>query len=88
MHILAGSTVKQVIMETQNSLGLSMIPNNLSIDWNYIEQNTNKIKINNNIDLDKIYSDNVTLVNYFDYNELENKENKKINIYFYIKQTK
>ena len=58
MHILAGSTVKQVIMQTQNSLGLSMIPNYLSIDWNYIQQKTNIIKIRNNIDLDKIYIDN------------------------------
>jgi hypothetical protein len=41
MHILAGSTVKQVIMETQNSLGLSIIPNYLNIVWNYIEQKTN-----------------------------------------------
>jgi len=82
MHILAGSTVKQVIMETQNSLGLSMIPNYLSIDWNYIEQKTNKIRISNNIDLDKIHTNNVSLVHYFDYNELENKEDKKINSIF------
>ena len=84
MHILAGSTVKQAIMQTQNSLGLSMIPNYLSIDWNYIEQNTNKIKIRNNIDLDKIYLDNSSLVNYFNfnYNELENKESKQINSIF------
>ena len=47
MRILAGSTVKQVIMQTQNSLGLSMIPYYLSIDWDYIQQKTNIIQINN-----------------------------------------
>ena len=84
MHIMAGSNVKQVIMQTQNSLGLSMIPNFLSIDWDYIEKNTNIINISNKIDLDSIYSNNNSLSNYFNlnYNKSENNEIKRMNSIF------
>ena len=85
MHIMAGSNVKQVIMQTQNSLGLSMIPYYLSIDWDYIEKNTNIINIKNNIDLDDLYAYNYSLTKYFDFNydKSENKdETKKMNSIF------
>jgi hypothetical protein len=84
MHILAGSNVKQVINQIQNSFGLSMIPNYLSLDWDYIEKSTNVINIKNKIDLDSIYSYNYSLTKYFDlnYNKSENDEIKKINSIF------
>ena len=84
MHILAGSNVKQVIMQIQNSFGLSMIPNYLSLDWDYIEKSTNVININNKIDLDSIYSYNYSLTKYFNlnYDKSENNEIKKINSIF------
>ena len=77
MHVLAGSNVKQVIMQTQNSLGLSMIPSYLSIDWDYIIKYTNVIEIKNIINLDDIYYNNNSLANYFkfNYNEIENEDN-------------
>ena len=84
MHILAGSNVKQVIMQTQNSLGLSMIPCYSTLEWDYIEQETNIININNNINLDDIYSNNYPLSNYFifNYDKLENKDKQKKNSIF------
>ena len=84
MHILAGSNVKQVIMQTQNSLGLSMIPTYLSMDWDYFEKNTNVINIKNLIDLDSIYSKNYSLTKYFNLDDIksENKELKRINSIF------
>ena len=84
MHILAGSNVKQVIMETQNSLGLSMIPYYVSIDWDFIQKYTNVIKINNKINLDEIYANNDSLTKYFsfNYNRQENEDNNKMNSIF------
>ena len=84
LHILAGSNVKQVIMQTQNSLGLSMIPSYLSMDWDYINKNTNVINIKNKIDLDNIYSNNYPLSKYFsfNYNKDENNENNVMNSVF------
>ena len=55
LHILAGSSIKQVISQIQNSLGLSMIPPYSSIEWDYILKNTKTIHINNDINLDDIY---------------------------------
>ena len=84
LHILAGSNVKQVIMQTQNSLGLSMIPSYLSMDWDYINKNKNVINIKNKIDLDNIYSNNYPLSKYFsfNYNKDENNENNVMNSVF------
>ena len=84
LHILAGSNAKQVIMQTQNSLGLSMIPSYLSMDWDYIIKNTNVITIKNKIDLDSIYSNNYPLSKYFsfNYNKDENNENNVMNSIF------
>ena len=75
LHILAGSNVKQVIMQTQNSLGLSMIPSYLSMDWDYIIKNTNVINIKNKIDLDSIYSNNYPLSKYFSFNYNKDENN-------------
>ena len=84
MHILAGSNVKQVIMQTQNSLGLSMIPYYSTLEWDFIEKKTNIINIKNNIDLDIIYSNNYSLSKFFTFNNdnLENKDKQKKNSIF------
>ena len=84
MHILAGSNVKQVIMQTQNRLGLSLIPYYFTLEWDFISKYTNVINIKNNIDLDSIYQNNYSLTNFFnlDYNISENTNNNKINSIF------
>ena len=78
MQIMAGSNVKQVIMQAQNSLGLSMIPYYFTIDWDFTYKYTNVINIKNNIDLDTIYNNNYSLTKYFNlnYNISENNNNK------------
>ena len=65
IHILGGSSVKQVILQMQNILGLPMIPYYSCIDWDFFEKNTNNIEINNLINLDDIYYNNISLQNFF-----------------------
>ena len=82
MHILAGSNVKQVIIQEQNSLGLSMIPYYSSLDWDFI-QKTNRINIKNNIDLDSIYSNNRSISEFFNISFDKSCDNQnKINSIF------
>ena len=64
IHILGGPSVKQVILQTPNTLGLPMIPYYSSINWNFFEKSTYIININNNINLDDIYYNNISLQNF------------------------
>ena len=64
IHILGGPSVKQVILQTQNTLGLPMIPYYSSINWDFFEKTTYIININNNINLDDIYYNNISLQNF------------------------
>ena len=84
LHILAGSNVKQVIMQTQNSLGLSMIPYYSCLEWDFIQKDTNIINIKNNINLDNIYTNNYSISQYFNlnYNKSENPDKQKKNSIF------
>ena len=88
IHVFGGPSVKQVILQSQNTLGLSMIPYYSCIDWDFFEKNTNNIFINNKINLDDIYYKNISLNNFFNYensNYTKNKEednNDKIYITF------
>ena len=58
IYIFGGPSVKQVILETQNTLGLPMIPYYSNIDWDFFEKNTTNIYINNKINLDDIFYNN------------------------------
>ena len=51
VHIFWGPSVKQVILQMQNALGLPMIPYYSSIDWDFFNKETNNIYINNIINL-------------------------------------
>ncbi len=84
LHILAGSNVKQVIMQTQNSLGLSMIPYYSCLEWDFIQKDTNIINIKNNINLDNIYTNNYSISQYFNfnYNKSDNPDKQKKNSIF------
>ena len=55
IYVFGGPSVKQVILETQNTLGLPMIPYYSNIDWDFFEKNTTNIYINNKINLDDIF---------------------------------
>ena len=81
IHVLAGSNVKQVIIQEENSLGLSMIPYYSILDWDFI-QKTNKINIRNNIDLDKIYSNNYPISRFFNFEYNKSKNDNKMNSIF------
>ena len=84
MHILSGSNVKDVIKQTQNSLGLSMIPYYLSNDWYYIQKYSNVIRIKYNIDLDNIYSKNYFLSKYFNFNYNKSERKKRIKLILFF----
>ena len=58
IYVFGGPSVKQVILETQNTLGLPMIPYYSNIDWDFFEKNTTNIYINNKINLDDIFYNN------------------------------
>ena len=79
IHILGGPSVKQVILQTQNIFGLSLIPYYSSIDWDYFEKDTNNIYINNNINLDDIYYNNKPLNNSFSTEKVIYKKNNEDN---------
>ncbi len=79
IHILGGPSVKQVILQTQNTLGLPMIPYYSSINWDFFEKTTYIININNNINLDDIYYNNISLQNFFDTENANFTKIKKIN---------
>ena len=66
IHIFGGPSVKQVILQMQNTLGLPLIPYYSAIEWDYFEKETNNININNIINLDNIYYNNISLYNLFD----------------------
>ena len=79
IHILGGPSVKQVILQTQNTLGLPMIPYYSSINWDFFEKTTYIININNNINLDDIYYNNISLQKFFDTENANFTKIKKIN---------
>ena len=81
MYVFAGPSLKQVILETQNTLGLPMIPYYTNIEWDYFEKNTNKIYINNIINLDDIYYNNTPLNKSFN-SEMINSKNNEINVIY------
>ena len=87
IHILGGPSVKQVILQTQNILGLSLIPYYSSIDWDFFIEGTNNIYISNDINLDEIYYKNKSLIDSFNIEKVNYKNtkvdnNKKIYITF------
>ena len=87
IHILGGSSVKQVILQMQNILGLPMIPYYSCIDWDFFEKNTNNIEINNLINLDDIYYNNISLNKFFEFEKANfskflKEDNNKINIIY------
>ena len=61
IYIFDGPSVKQVILQTQNTLGLPMIPYYSNIDWDFFETKSNNILIQNFINLDNIYHNNISL---------------------------
>ena len=85
IHILGGPSVKEVILQTQNTLGLPLIPYYHCIDWDFFDKNTFNVNINNNINLDDIYYNNISLHNFFNIEKAnftdiikENIDNKNI----------
>ena len=83
VHIFWGPSVKQVILQMQNTLGLPMIPYYSSIDWDFFNKETNNIYINNIINLDDIFYNNISLFNSFNTEKAnfskirKNNDNKK-----------
>ena len=84
VHIFGGPSVKQVILQMQNTLGLPMIPYYSSIDWDFFNKETNNIYINNIINLDNIFYNNISLFDSFNtekanFSEIKqnNNDNKK-----------
>ena len=80
IHILGGPSVKQVILQTQNTLGLPMIPYYSSIDWDFFEKTTYIININKDINLDDIYYNNLSLKKFFDTENVNFTKIKKVTI--------
>ena len=79
-HILGGPSVKQVILQTQNTLELPMIPYYSSIDWDFFEKTTYIININKDINLDDIYYNNLSLKKFFDTENANFTKIKKVTI--------
>ena len=79
IYVFGGPSVKQVILETQNIFGLPMLPHYNSIDWNFLQKETNIIEINNLINLDEIFERNNPLMNYFDCDIINFNKYKKDN---------
>ena len=81
IYIFDGPSVKQVILQTQNTLGLPMIPYYSNIDWDFFETKSNNILIQNFINLDNIYHNNISLNNSFNHDLVNNINDKIDSIY-------
>ena len=79
VHIFGGPSVKQVILQMQNTLGLPMIPYYSSIDWDFFNKETNNIYINNIINLDNIFYNNISLFDSFNTEKTNFSKMKKNN---------
>jgi hypothetical protein len=79
VHIFGGPSAKQVILQMQNTLGLPMIPYYSSIDWDFFNKETNNIYINNIINLDNIFYNNISLFNSFNTEKANFSKIKKNN---------
>ena len=81
IYIFDGPSVKQVILQTQNTLGLPMIPYYSNIDWDFFETKSNNMLIQNFINLDNIYHNNISLNNSFNHDLVNNINDKIDSIY-------
>ena len=79
VHIFGGPSAKQVILQMQNTLGLPMITYYSSIDWDFFNKETNNIYINNIINLDNIFYNNISLFNSFNTEKANFSKIKKNN---------
>ena len=81
IYIFDGPSVKQVILQTQNTLGLPMIPYYSNIDWDFFETKSNNILIQNFINLDNIYHNNISLNSSLNHDLVNNINDKIDSIY-------